>query len=397
MRSAIPTRGILALALAAIVAATVAWYAPFVGNARERCTVIQSLPATLSASGRYCLVEDLQSNGDGLNIRANGVIVDLGGHELQGPADPTLQSAGVLAQSVRHVIVRNGGVTGFAYGVRFNVRDYPGLRDQRVVRPGHVLVENLRLYGNYFRAIRVDGHRVSVRGNEIRDTGGAAQAADMFIMGIEIQGPYCSVVDNRVLDTRPRGLGEGVGISVSAYTEGCIIAMNRVSNSGVNADGRTFGIWMGGNRTGPPVIVENNSMTRLDYGVGIPTGSVARVVGNRFQEIRCVPMTAGGDDVEIAGNDVLESEPGECPDALDVVYAAAQSGDSAAMFRMSQLAESRDEQYAWSIVADAIRNSALTRHRREKLKKLLTTSEQKTGKQQARRLCREFQADCVRH
>ncbi len=86
-----------------------------------QCTPINAVPATLSATGSYCLTNDVTSTATGtaaaITIAADDVLLDLNGHSVTGPGG---SSAGIGIYSIAHrsVRVRNGVVRGFSYGVQ---------------------------------------------------------------------------------------------------------------------------------------------------------------------------------------------------------------------------------------------------------------------------------------
>jgi parallel beta-helix repeat protein len=84
----------------------------------EPCTPVGSadVPITLDESGVYCLTEDIGGvSSTAITIEASDVTVDLGGFTLSGSGDLT---AGIIAESgADRPEVRNGRVSGFAYGI----------------------------------------------------------------------------------------------------------------------------------------------------------------------------------------------------------------------------------------------------------------------------------------
>jgi hypothetical protein len=64
------------------------------------------------------LTSDLTCTGNGIFVNAPGVILDLGGHTITGPAPSGGSTRGVVATSNRpNIVIRNGTVRGFDLGV----------------------------------------------------------------------------------------------------------------------------------------------------------------------------------------------------------------------------------------------------------------------------------------
>ncbi|MEZ5979667.1 MAG: hypothetical protein R3F34_15820 [Planctomycetota bacterium] len=76
---------------------------------------IDVLPYTINSPGTYCLANSFLVFGPaGIVVEANGVTIDLGGHELQG--DGT--GYGIRGTSSKFLNVRNGTVRGWDVGVQ---------------------------------------------------------------------------------------------------------------------------------------------------------------------------------------------------------------------------------------------------------------------------------------
>ena len=87
-------------------------------------TVINSLPYTITTSGRYVLGGNLSSpttTAADIAIKASNVVLDLNGHFLAGPGDTTEEAGtyncviGIYA--VANVVVKNGTVSGRNTGI----------------------------------------------------------------------------------------------------------------------------------------------------------------------------------------------------------------------------------------------------------------------------------------
>ncbi|MEZ5977491.1 MAG: right-handed parallel beta-helix repeat-containing protein [Planctomycetota bacterium] len=93
-------------------------------------TPISSLPFTISQPGTYCVTQDLVgvANQHGIDVNADGVIIDLGGYELVGVAD-SLTAVHAIPQV--DLVVRNG-----------RIRDWG---DRGVTASGTAIVEDVKV------------------------------------------------------------------------------------------------------------------------------------------------------------------------------------------------------------------------------------------------------------
>jgi hypothetical protein len=103
-------------------------------------TIINSLPYTITAPGTYVLGFNLiysSAAGAAIQIFSSNVTLDLGGHYLYYPGTPT-SNVGVYVHNAGNVIIQNGIIAVFTYGVYFN--DAGG----STLNSGNI-VQNLRL------------------------------------------------------------------------------------------------------------------------------------------------------------------------------------------------------------------------------------------------------------
>jgi parallel beta-helix repeat protein len=80
---------------------------------------INSCPVTITKPGTYNVNKDLvcNTNGNAITISADNVTLNLKGHILLGPQTGLFTSTGVSVGAQQNVIVENGTITGFSYGV----------------------------------------------------------------------------------------------------------------------------------------------------------------------------------------------------------------------------------------------------------------------------------------
>jgi hypothetical protein len=183
MRLAITTVGALALAGG--------WQHAQAAHSYETCTgYIDSVPATISSPGHWCLRRDLstaQDTGAAITIAANNVTLDCHDFKLDGlPSGLDTLAFGILAQGRAYATVRHCVVRGFYVGIR-------------LVGGGH-LVEDNRFHGNTHNAIWTDGDGTTIRRNHILDTGGGTQAP--YDVALETSGAV-DVLDNTIAGVAP--------------------------------------------------------------------------------------------------------------------------------------------------------------------------------------------------
>jgi hypothetical protein len=200
-------------------------------------TKITSLPRTITAPGYYYLGSNLSySGGDAITVDADNVTLDLGGFVLTGPSNNNYAAVSMLSRS--NVEVRNGTVTGWAFGVVGN-----GF--------------NLRVIG-----VRANGNTYGIN---LGDTGHLIKDC------MASQGSF----------------GAGWGISIGQGTiSNCIVMGFSAANGGLNVD-------QGGTISGNLVLncpniegVYAGSPTTISYNsvyastTGIDAASGGSVIGN---------------------------------------------------------------------------------------------------------------------
>ena len=181
------------------------------------CTgYIDSLPATISTQGVWCLRQDLSTAitaGAAITLAANNITLDCNDYKVGGLAGGTQSEAiGIAAPAGRlNAVVRRCGVRGFRTGVRLE-------------GAGHVVEEN-RIDGSTLSGIHVEGDGIIVRGNLVGDLFGRSGQA--LVTGIVARGDGVRVVDNdiRHINGSPQASGKVLGLSV----ENGLAQDNRIS------------------------------------------------------------------------------------------------------------------------------------------------------------------------
>jgi hypothetical protein len=253
------------------------------------CTVISSLPYTISAQGSYCLDRNLStaiSTGAAITINVDFVVLDLNGFKIGGgAAGPGTQTNGVRATNHKNITVKNGNIRGFYRAVY--LQDTSGTFTSS---QGH-LVEDIRADQNTFEGIHVEGRGNVVRNNQVVDTTGTTVGggnSDTF--GLRVLGPGSRILNNDVTETVAAGSGTAYGIQATS-AEGAVIENNRIGNSSVVATSVGISI-----NTSNDVLVSFSRLARLGSGI-IFSSSTGKFADNLTSGVS-VPFTGGTD----AGN-----------------------------------------------------------------------------------------------
>ena len=233
----------------------------------EPRTAITNVPYTISQPGSYYLATNLTSGATGIVIGTNGVTLDLMGFTLSGDRSGLGHGIHLNAPGdapVLDVVVRNGSIRGFSYGVQAkNSRNgrfedlavfsnlYYGIKLDGVggACDGNALVR-CALRGNGYAAIHLDGSGGQCNGNRVVDCVVAANADDglgfyaasgrcngNWISGCTFHGNGGRCAGNVVRDCMV-GENNGTGIRLN------VAAGNRVQNNRIYdfAGGTKYGL-----------------------------------------------------------------------------------------------------------------------------------------------------------
>ena len=233
------TRSLLALAAALLLGSF--------DNRAQGCTVLSTLPATISAPGSYCVQQDLSYSalsGTAITVTSGHVTLDLGGHTIWGSANPASTATGIYGSDLGHVTIRSGKLHGFHRGIQLEGSVYSSASN------GH-LIEGVELAYSFYIGIRVVGIECTVRNNRLTPVGGTtAKGANTDVFGIEVFGSQNVISGNEVLGMVPVGTGVAYAIfmNASSYT---IVEGNKVIG-GPGSDaiwaGSSVGVMVVGNR-----------------------------------------------------------------------------------------------------------------------------------------------------
>jgi hypothetical protein len=213
---------------------------------------IDTLPATITTQGVWCLRKDLSTamtSGAAITINTNNVTIDCNDFKLGGlAAGPGTTTHGIHAVSRLNITVRNCAVRGFLNGVALV---FGG--------GGHRVVDS-RFELNRFRGIWLEGSSNQVLRNLVLDTGGVDLGA--IIIGIEASGDVAGSTVDGVVNPSAGQRSEGIRL-VGA---GAVARDNHVRNL-VSGGTLAYGI----SAFAPSMTVRDNSIANpaSTPGVGI--------------------------------------------------------------------------------------------------------------------------------
>jgi hypothetical protein len=250
----------------------------------QSCTPINALPASLTASGNYCLTQSLSSavsSGAAISVSAADVHIDLGGFVLDGTAAGTASTAsGVIYSSTqRGLRIRNGTIRGFLAATNAGVL---------ASNPNAIVLEDLRIESSRGHGLIVVGDHSIVRRVVIDGvTPFGTQTTAMGITGFGNRQRYNDVDIMGVAE--PAG-GVGAGISCSS----CIASIVENSRIAGGAGGGTFrGMWLGG-----ASVARRNAINNADDGLRF-SGTGSKYQDNIFTS---VTTNVVGSVIDAGGN-----------------------------------------------------------------------------------------------
>lgn len=260
--------------------------------AADEPTLLTELPVRITESGDYRLGADLQfaaTSGAAISIEADDVAIDFDGRTLRGTAGADTLAIGVRATSHRGLVLHNGTVTGFYFGV--DIRNHP---DQPPRSAQHE-VSNLLLVRNHYFGMRLVGTDCRVRHCTVRDTGGSTRPRHTIPHGVRLVGTGNVMRDCTIIDLRlqhfPDGRGEIVGVHFddakgAVFADNCVMELANHRDDHFDASPpqeRRFGMWInGGPQKDTFVTVSGNTFAGFPVPLAFAPGSNGTVSGNTF-------------------------------------------------------------------------------------------------------------------
>jgi hypothetical protein len=212
----------------------------------QSCTAVTAVPATISASGKYCLARDFTINSTSakaITINANDVTLDCDGHTLKNLATADNgSSAGIYFSSRNGIVIRNCRILGgFTSGIIANQAN------TQPNRTYYVNIEHNYIAGPFFYGILAYGSALEISGNRIYDIGGQANS-DAFgirVGGTTAGGPRFHLVQDNLVAGTTSPTRSAYGI-YSDNSLASIFIKNGVTASAGNASFGGFGLRIGG-------------------------------------------------------------------------------------------------------------------------------------------------------
>lgn len=281
--------GLGPLPLAALVFAVAAMPARAAESYASCTGFIDSLPATITTQGTWCLRKDLATaitSGAAIAVNTNNVTIDCNAFKIGGlQAGPDTMAAAIASER-NNVVVRHCNIRGFLNGVFLQ-------------GSGHV-VEDSRFEGNRWHAVDMSSSPGLIRHNLVVDTGPTIPGSGAIAAIGDVD-----VVDNTIDWVEGNSAGKPIVAISASGGNGNVISGNRVRKV-VNSNMSSFanGIVVGMNEPGRTVVRDNVLFGySTGIGFGIQCGSLTDVSrGNEvygwrsFGEIRGVTGCTSHDD-----------------------------------------------------------------------------------------------------
>lgn len=243
---------------------------------------IDTLPATISTQGVWCLRKDVATSitsGNAIRIDTNNVTIDCNGFKVGGlGGGPASKANGIFANNRQNITVRGCNVRGFATGIHINGG------------AGH-MVERNRLDHNLGTGIVLGTLNIGgpptdnsvIQGNSVYDTGSPTgnSVAAIFAGGAD-------VIDNTVSGVFTKGDGSTYGIV--AFKAGAVVRGNRVRELEATSTVQAWGLWA----PGSDARVEDNSLAIEGSG----SGHIG-ILGDSPGGAMCVDNTSKGFSVAV--------------------------------------------------------------------------------------------------
>lgn len=241
---------------------------------------IDTLPATITTQGTWCLRHDLNTaivSGPAIDIQTNNVTLDCNDFKLGGlAAGDGSVATGIYAADRQNIRVTHCNVRGFYRGI--------WLRGET---RGHQIDGN-RLEANLYGGIIVTGYDNTVVGNAVFDTGGSTKSNAPI--AIDAGG---DVIDNTIAGVwvnASYAVGNVIGIRI--FATGTLARGNRITGLVRNGTGYAQGI---------NAIGSNNSVRDNVIGAPLAATNGAGIGGNGSSSTFCGGNTITNFAVAVGG------------------------------------------------------------------------------------------------
>lgn len=263
-----PLPAVRALALLVAVTATGATSAAADGPERR------PLPddGVIAAPGAYVLEADRTvDRAVGIDVRADGVTIDLAGHALRYAGTPKPGVLGISVSGRRDVRIHNGSIGGFWFNVhctgveRLRVHDV-AFDDIPYLAVNLARSKDVAVCDNVFSNFRYDIEK---------------PAKSTYLIGVNVAADDVLVSANRFSAAPPAGTGAGLQLETVFVlfrpSRGAVVSHNDMAAAEVL--NRGYGVWVASNAE---VAVLHNRVRNVQFGVCVAADGSAAVLGNQF-------------------------------------------------------------------------------------------------------------------
>lgn len=212
-------------------------------------------PSRISRPGHYILANDLAvESGTAIRIECSDVTIDLNQKTISctGPSTKRKPTFGILAVSAEQLVVMNGALTGFRFGIHSTARE--------------TLVHRTDLSGNTYCGCHLSGDHSVFRNNLVRNIGGVDD--EIYAVGVNLTSGQMTVENNyfqniyRQQSAPADGQGEGCAIIINRDAKTSRVDRNYITND--EARPGTIGIFVG---DGAHHILTHNTLCRFRWGI----------------------------------------------------------------------------------------------------------------------------------
>lgn len=195
-KSNCPSHARRAAALAALAAFALA--APPARAETQVCTVVSSLPATITAEGAYCLEQDFNfSGGTPITINADNVVFDCNNHRVTNTGSVGSYNGVFAYNELTGVVIRNCTLDAFGGGIYLQSGSSPGATSN--------LIEGNTILHSGAYGITVWGNNNRIERNRISGNTGSknGEAEGIVVYGMGNDGTSNAIRDNVISDFKP--------------------------------------------------------------------------------------------------------------------------------------------------------------------------------------------------
>ena len=233
-----PMRAYVLLVLAALLV----WASPPARADTQACTVLDTLPATITVPGRYCLEQNFVQAfefGDAITINADDVVLDCNDHQIRATSSASNATGISTSNARRNVEVRNCQLDNFYVGMVFTggVAE-PGAVGNRII--GNTILRTRQV------AMYVIGSANLVEGNRIALSSGNVNGVvyGIYMYSPAAQGVGNVIRGNHISDIKPTPPGDGNTVEAITFfnVRNTEVSGNVISGMYANTNWGTYGI-----------------------------------------------------------------------------------------------------------------------------------------------------------